>query len=309
MTLSMYSVPFFLLEDKDIGDFAVILVIVSCVIAVEYALRYYYGYTHFLIRRVVTRQANIVLFTYPLILFAFFAKRNINKIILVAALFANVMLTVVSLQRSLWLIIFSDTVLAVIYYFATRGVTLKRIGFMLKITGVVLLVIIVGFFIIQQYIDIMKLVSSRLQSLSTSRISGDEALDVRKMDLQATMKLVQDNAYLGSGLGAGIFQKNTGLEKQMIDNSIAVLLHKMGIFGLIALLFMYGSAFAVGLKLLFKNRNLWFIFAVLLIMANYLIIGLSSSAVYLYRFNILIGYIFVFLYRYEKGLINLGEYE
>lgn len=296
--LSIYFLTYFLIDSPSVKDFVPkfekIIFIASIIILIEYCLRYYWLFTHFDLRRVVTQQANIALFAFPMAFFALFAKQSAGeRVIRIIAAISCMLLTILSLQRSLWLILFADILLGFAYFTFSLGAnkdTAKKIIVILLILVLLTTTVVI---VMNKYFNLVKLLRNRLKTLTEENLTDDKALNVRAEDFAEVSRMIQRDSYMGAGLGAPIFQKNTGLHKEIIDNSYAVLIFKIGVFGLVMLLFIYLGAIRDSLAILMKNKTEYLYFAIPVGLLNYLVISASSSAMFYYRFNVIAAILIV----------------
>jgi len=295
--LSLYFFTFFFINGEDIisfiKKFEKVLFISSVVILIEYILRYYWAFSHFDLRRVVTQQGNIILFAFPLAFYSIFQQQSFKKrFIRIFTALSCILLAILSLQRSLWLILSADIILGFAYFIFSFGVnreTFKKILAVIIILAILITLLIV---VINSYFNVIKLVRERLSTLSDKRITEDKSLNVRAEDFMEVKSLILRDFFLGAGIAAPIFQKNTGLHKEIVDNSYAVLIYKIGLIGLLSLLALYFNAIKGSFCQILNRRDNYFFFAILVSLINYLVISTSSSAMFYYRFNVIIGILF-----------------
>ncbi|MGE3062372.1 MAG: hypothetical protein AB7T10_01905 [bacterium] len=297
--LSIYFLTYFLVDFSSVKDFVSkfekIIFIASVIILIEYCLRYYWLFTHFDLRRVVSQQANIALFAFPLAFFALFSQQSaMERFIRITAVLSCMLLAILSLQRSLWLIMFADIILGFAYFLFSLGVNKETAKKIIVILLIIALLTTIVMTVMNKYFDIVKLLRSRLRTLTEENLTEDKALNVRAEDFAEVKRMIQRDSFLGAGLGAPIFQKNTGLHKEVIDNSYAVLIFKIGILGLAMLLLIYFGAIKDSLSILLVRKTEYLYFAIPVGLINYLVISASSSAMFFYRFNVLAG-IFIVL--------------
>ncbi len=279
-----------------------VIFLATAIIFIEYCLRYYYNFVHFDFKRLVTQQANIGLFAFPLAFFSLFIKQSVmNRAVRIAICIIGIILALLSLQRSLWLILFADIILGFGYFLFSLGFnrnTFQRIIIVIAI----LTVFATGSLIFtNKYFNIFKLLRERMNTMSSERISDDRALGVRQEDFKEVMRMVTDDSFMGAGIGAPVFQKNTGLQKEVIDNSYVIIVYKMGLIGLFSLLLIFFTLSVKAVRILIYDRENYIVFALIVSMLNYLVISISSSAMYIYRFNLIIGIIFAILVNYNSS--------
>ena len=299
-----YLIPFFVIYEHKIDKFEKIIKLIVIVVFVEYILRYYFGILTLSIVRVVSRQANIVIFAFPILYLSFFSDRRIGlmaRIIRIVALTATVILCIISMQRSLWLILSVNVIIGLIYYLFKKNFSLRAFFNLILILILLTFIVIIFIIILNQYFDILELLSSRFNTMGNVISDEDTALNVRYQDYKNIWRSIKSESFLGSGLGAPIFQKNTGIDKEFIDSSYLVILHKMGIPGLIAVIGLFMYMIFLSLKSFIKNTDRFESLALALILINYITISITSVAMVVYRFNLLIGIVFVIIYRYSKG--------
>lgn len=278
----------------------------TAIIFIEYCLRYYYNYVHFDFKRVVTQQANIELFAFPLAFFSLFIKQSVmSRAVRIAICIIGIILALLSLQRSLWLILFADIILGLGYFVFSLGFNRNTFRKIIIVIAVLAVFAAGSLIFMNKYFDIFKLLRERFNTMSSERISDDRALGVRQEDFKEVVRMVTDDSFMGAGIGAPVFQKNTGLIKEVIDNSYVIIIYKMGIIGLLSLLLIFFTSFIKAGRLLMHDRGNYIIFALIVSMLNYLVISISSSALFIYRFNLIIGIIFAIIINFK--IINTSD--
>jgi hypothetical protein len=75
----------------------------------------------------------------------------------------------------------------------------------------------------------------------------------------------------------------------------------MGLIGLFSLLLIFFTLSVKAVRILIYDRENYIVFALIVSMLNYLVISISSSAMYIYRFNLIIGIIFAILVNYNSS--------
>ncbi len=300
MSISFYFIPIIIgnIFGWNKKVLFLLLIIVSVFVMIEYVSIYFYNfYFHNIVKRVVTRQANIVIFALPILLFSFFKKENMMiNILKVLSMVSIILLALFSLQRSIWVILGFDMGVFVIYYLYKNRFSIKSF---IKVISIFIVIVLVGYLVllyINQYVDIIKLIQNRFALLSLNRLSSDKALGVRFEDYNLLIDYIFKDMFLGAGLGAPVFQHDTGVLKEVIDNSYLIFVYKIGLIGCLLLLYMYLKPLYVLLKN--KGQNGWIKIALGIMLINYMLLGISSSAMFLYRYNLIIGMIISFIYEY-----------
>lgn len=301
---SLYVLALLIVDESDTvllaKKYEKVIFLATAIIFIEYCLRYYYNFVHFDFKRVVSQQANIELFAFPLAFFSLFVKQSVmSRIVRIAICIIGIILALLSLQRSLWLILFADIILGFGYFLFSLGFNMQTFKKIIIIISILIVFAAGSLIVMNRYFDIFKLLRDRMNTLSGERISDDRALGVRQEDFKEVTKMITDDSFMGAGIGAPVFQKNTGLHKEVIDNSYVIIVYKTGIVGLLSLLLVFFIVFIKATKLLIFDMSNYIVFAMIVSMLNYLVISISSYALYIYRFNLIIGIIFAIIIKYS----------
>ncbi|MGB9589303.1 MAG: O-antigen ligase family protein [candidate division WOR-3 bacterium] len=121
---------------------------------------------------------------------------------------------------------------------------------------------------------------------------SDPSLRLRYLDSAMAMKLFSRSPILGIGLGSPIWIRWSKEMVPIMDNSFLVFLWKTGIAGTTAFLMFYLAGIALAMRGFFTEgeRAKAFVYlGVFVLLAGPLVVGTTTSMLYSYRFNFILG--------------------
>ncbi len=305
--LSLY-LTYFIFRDifrnvKYVKYITVFFVIVTFLVSIQYILLFFSeaNIISLIFKRVVTQQTHIILIGYFILLnIIIFHKGIWYRYGALIGTFPHILAMFFSQQRALWGAAVIGT-FALIFINGKRNFSKKTwiylwIGFGSIITALIFLLI---------YVE--ELVGGSLIYTAFRRIEFifnlqfDVSLNARIAEIKVALKQWEAYPIWGTGLGSSITRFAKMGISNIVDNSFANYLWKMGIVGLAIYIGILLSFFAMGIKTLKTSENILeknFVTTLLVAFGSLLIVALTNSSVFIYRFNIIWAMIFAVVHRY-----------
>jgi O-antigen ligase len=260
----------------------------SAVVAVEFI----YIYMVHGVGRVMSEQTTMTMA-------AFFAGLNYlivikgrpwwEKLLVLVGAVAALFTVIAAMQRTVWiaaavLLPLNLVLLWTRKYMSTRTLALSLLGL---VGGTALLLLTIYLSPLRWTLE---LVYQRFTTIGYG--VADPSLRLRYLDSATAMKLFSRSPILGIGLGSPIWIRWSKEMVPIMDNSFLVFLWKTGIVGTATFLLFYLSGMALALRGFFRTaereRALLYI-SVFLLLAGPFIVGTTTSILYSYRFNFILG--------------------
>ncbi|MBN1780886.1 O-antigen ligase family protein [bacterium] len=248
-----------------------------------------------LINRVVTQQPHLAQIALPIcVAYIIFPSRVHVKILSAISIVPLLGMIFFSQQRGLWVgVLFSVIVIGGFRYLFDQ----ITIGRLIKYCLLVMLsfAILFGFFLLIDKLffgSVFLTILSRLSTLSS--LSTDASTNIRLGEIMRALDQWDNNVLtviFGTGLGTSY--ESISIERAYpfsLDNAYAVVLWKMGLFGLIVFLMIYGSFYIRGFKIYLQSHNTQYkVIAASLMsgLAGLLVIALTNACIIRYRFIVI----------------------
>jgi len=288
---------------EHIRKFVLFFVLVSLITSIEYILLFFSeaGLSNIFLRRVTTQQPHIILIGYLILLnIVLFERQKLYRILALLATIPHLLAIFFSQQRALWGAAFLGTI-ALIFLNGLRSFSRKTWIYIAITFGAIILVFVFSLFYIEE------LTGGSLSLTFFSRISfllnprNDISLTLRLAEIQVALKQWMQYPLLGTGLGSSITRFAKMGISDIVDNSFVNYLWKMGIAGLFLYLSIIFTFFKIGFSTIrkmtdFSEKN--YLVAILIAFGSLLIVALTNSSVFIYRFNIIWAMLFAIVHRY-----------
>jgi len=290
-------------DHEYIKKFVLFFVLVSLITSIEYILLFFSeaGLSNIFLRRVTTQQPHIILIGYLILLnIVVFEKQKLYRILALLATIPHLLAIFFSQQRALWGAAFLGT-LALLFLNGLRSFSRKTWIYIAVTFGIIVLVFVFLLFYIEE------LTGGSLSLTFFSRISfllnprNDISLTLRLAEIQVALKQWMQYPLLGTGLGSSITRFAKMGISDIVDNSFVNYLWKMGIAGLTIYLSIIFTFFKMGFSTIrkmtdFSEKN--YLAAILIAFGSLLIVALTNSSVFIYRFNIIWAMLFAIVHQY-----------
>jgi hypothetical protein len=257
---------------------------------------------------VTTQQPHIILVGYILYLnILLFTEKRWERYFASFALFFHLFAIFFCQQRALWGAAFLGSI-ALLLVNGKRSVFKKSWPKILLIISITLLV----FVLLLIYIE--GLIGSSLYLTLFSRFSilfnpsYDISMIARLSEIKLAFNQWLNTPIFGTGLGSTISRYARMGVSDIVDNSFINFLWKMGALGFLFYVGILISFFKSGFIAIRRGKDILeknFLTAVLISFASILIVALTNSCIFIYRFNIIWAMLFAIIYSYyEKNVIK-----
>lgn len=256
------------------------------------ALEFLYIYMTHGVSRVMSEQTTMTMA-------AFFAGLNYlilirgrpwwERLLVLVGVAAALFTVIAAMQRTVWiaaavLLPLNLVLLWARKYMSTRMLILSLAGLL---GGAALLLLLI-------YLSPLRWTLEMLYARFTTIGYGvaDPSLRLRYLDSAMAMKLFSRSPILGIGLGSPIWIRWSKEMVPIMDNSYLVFLWKTGIVGTTAFLLFYLTGIALAIRGFFRateREKALLYLCIFILLAGPLIVGTTTSMLYSYRFNFILG--------------------
>lgn len=260
--------------------------------SVVVALEFVYIYRVHGVSRVMSEQTTMTMaaFFAGLNYLIVFRKRPVWKRILVLIATGAALFTVIAaMQRTVWIAAAILLPLNLILLWARKYMRTRTLIFSLVglFGGAALLLLII-------YLSPLRWTLELFYARFTTIGYGvsDPSLRLRYLDTAMAMKLFSRSPILGIGLGSPIWIRWSKEMVSIMDNSFLVFLWKTGIVGTATFLLFYLAGIALAIRGFFRTleRDKAFLYlGIFLLLTGPFIVGTTTSMLYSYRFNLILG--------------------
>ena len=260
--------------------------------SVVVALEFIYIYRVHGVSRVMSEQTTMTMaaFFAGLNYLILFRERPLwEKLLILAGVGAALFTVIAAMQRTVWiaaaiLLPLNLILLWARKYMRTRTLILSLAGL---VGGTALLLVVI-------YLSPLRWTLELFYARFTTIGYGvsDPSLRLRYLDTAMAMKLFSRSPILGIGLGSPIWIRWSKEMVSIMDNSFLVFLWKTGVVGTAVFIVFYLAGITLAIMGFFRTaeREKTFLYlGVFLLLAGPLIVGTTTSILYSYRFNFILG--------------------
>ncbi len=315
--VSLYA-TYFLFRDvfrneKELNKFLVFFVFISSLTSIQYILLFFSeaDLFSFFLNRVTTQQPHIILIGYTILVnVVFFETNKRYRSIGFAAILLHLLAIFFSQQRALWGATFIGTII-LIYINGRRSFSKRTWIYLWILLGVM----IIGLIFVLIYVE--ELFGGSVVFTTLSRIdfifnlNSDISLKARVAEIKVALNQWNSSPLIGTGLGSSISRFAKMATSNIVDNSYANYLWKMGVigFGIFSLIII--SFFQIGIRATRSSKKISeknFITTLVIAFAALMIVALTNSSIFIYRFNIIWAMIFAAVHRYyDKNVTGIVD--
>ncbi len=303
-------ISYFIFKDlfkdfKIVGYIMFFFLGITFITSIQYILLFFSeaDFSTIIFNRVVTQQTHIILIGFMLLLnITLFSKHKLHRILALGALLPHILAIFFSQQRALWIASFIGLVFIVFINgkrsFSKRAWVYVWVGIFSILTSII-------FFLI--YIEeafggsLIFTFFSRIDFLFA--LNSDVSFTARTVEIWVALKQWELNPLLGTGLGSFINRFAIMGNSPIVDNSYVNFLWKMGLVGFSIYISILCMFFIMGFHTLIKSESQDiknFVSALLIAFGSLMIVALTNSCLYIYRFNIIWAMLFAIIQRYYE---------
>ncbi len=256
------------------------------------ALEFLYIYMTQGVSRVMSEQTTMTMaaFFAGLNYLILFRKRPLwERLLVLVGAGAGLFTVIAAMQRTVWIAMAILLPLNLVLLWARKYMTTRTLILSLAgiFGGAVLILLII-------YLSPLRWTLELFYARFTTIGYGvaDPSLRLRYLDSAMAMKLFSRSPILGIGLGSPIWIRWSKELVPIMDNSFLVFLWKTGLVGTAVFLLFYIAGMVLSLRGLFgtTDRERAFVcLCVFLLLAGPFIVGTTTSMLYSYRFNFILG--------------------
>lgn len=289
-------------DEKFLKQLLIFFLIAGLIISLQ---MFYYYFTVTIGKRVLTRQANLLLISLDIALIYIFylSKTVMGKILMCILALIYSLGIILYMQRSLWIGTIVSLI-SLIIFMQTKIIVNKR-----KNIFVLILVALIFFVAINSY-KYFALNTNILEERTKNIEKGkqDFSIATRLLSYMQVLRKIKENPIIGKGIGDSIITPYLNQRvRGIVDNSYLVVVWKLGLLGFLIFLLIYIKFFSQLCKIINKSQNSFNrIFAIMIISVflGHLVNGLACVIMTLYYFNyIWVSFIAVTDYLYRKEFI------
>ncbi len=312
--LSLYG-AYFIFRDifrnkKHLKHILNFFLIVTFITSIQYILLFLSetSISSIIFKRVVTQQTHIIIIGYMILLnIVIFDDRKWYRIGAFIAILPHMLAMFFSQQRALWGAAFIGTIILILIN-GMRTFTKKTWIYV----SIGMTIILIGVIFILIYIE--DIVGGSVLFTTLSRIEflfahkADISLQSRMAEIIIVLKEWETSPVLGTGLGSSVNRFAARGNTNVVDNSFVNYLWKMGFVGFTIYMGIIFTFFSQGFRAIrnavsVKEKN--FIFAVLISLFSLMIIALTNSSLFIYRFNLIWAMLLAVVHRFFDKNVGL----
>ncbi len=256
------------------------------------AFEFLYIYMAHGVSRVMSEQTTMTMsaFFAGLNYLILFRKRPLwERILVLVAAGAALFTVIAAMQRTVWIAMAILLPLNLILLWARKYMSTRTL--ILSLAGIVGGA---GLILLAIYLSPLRWTLELFYARFTTIGYGvaDPSLRLRYLDSAMAMKLFSRSPILGIGLGSPIWIRWSKEMVPIMDNSFLVFLWKTGVVGTVVFLLFYLAGITLAIRGLFRtpDRTETFVYlGIFLLLAGPFIVGTTTSMLYSYRFNFILG--------------------